>query len=507
MPDLNRTNMKMMKSIKTALAALVLVTVTSTSCDDFLDIQPYDQIDRAIAFRDADDFEFAINGVYNSIRSGSYWGSAMIVVPEMMTDNVVQGELNNGAYAAVHYWNHTSVTGEFGNMWLAAYRVILNANAILEALPSFEETDRLREIKAEALIARAMAHFDLVRCFAKPYRQSNPNTDLGVPIRLVTDFVESIPRNTIQQVYDQVETDLNEALQAIESTQAGDISANTSVSDLGQNRAKFSKGFLYALWTRVAFEKGDWDTAFDLAELCVNYRNGLYRVDSNLDNVWTESASNEIIFQIYFVQQDNPPRIGWTYVSLATADYVASQSVLSVFTSPNIDERYSFYFTDEVELDGSVYNLPNPGPEGVIKHRTSDRLFDGQNNAKVIRLPEVLLSRAEAALRKSTPDVAQATDDLNAVRVARGLDAETVATLDLVTQERRRELCFEGDWWFYRRANGEGFFRVSNGDCQLDDIQNCTLQWSESDDQQKMVFPIPQGEVDANTEMAQNPGY
>lgn len=501
-----------MKSIKhkILLIASALVFFAQTGCDEFLDTQPYAEIDREIAFRSIEDFESAVSGLYNSIRSGSYWGRSMISVPEMMTDNVVQGIRNNGAFTQIHYWNHNSFSGEFGGIWAAAYRVIFNANSILENTQAFEgsfiddaDNIRLREIQTEALIARAMAHFDLVRCFAKPYRQSDPANDLGVAIVLGTVFQEVVGRNTIQEVYDQVESDLREAANLLATID--DIDTNTGVSDLGERRGKFTKGVLYALWSRVAFEKGDWGIVEEMSSNVISYSNDSYSMDNDLSNIWETSASNEIILQMYMISQDGPPRIGWDYVSQSSTDYVASASLLSSFQEKEIDNRYNFYFTDSVNLQGLA--VESNDPIYVIKHRTSERLFEGQNNAKVFRLAEIYLNRAEARVYLGTGD---AEGDLNVVRIARGLNSETLTgnrdqDLQKIRFERRKEMAFEGDWWFYQRSNGSGQYRFG-ADCQQTDAQDCVLEWN-GDRQDLMTFPIPQGEMDANTGMTQNPGY
>ena len=106
----------------------------------------------------------------------------------------------------------------------------------------------------------------------------------------------------------------------------------------------------------------------------------------------------------------------------------------------------------------------------------------------VARLAEMYLTRGEANLAAGTQVGALQLDDINLVRARSGADAlASVMQIDFA-EERFRELAFEGDrYWTLKRLqlniDGLGF------------------------DDNKLILPIPQREIDANTNLKQNTGY
>ncbi len=75
-----------------------------------------------------------------------------------------------------------------------------------------------RIIKGQALFLRGFYYFKLANIYGRPYDEptSDPATNLAVPLILsskVSD--ERMARNTVKEVYDQIEKDLLEAEQLL----------------------------------------------------------------------------------------------------------------------------------------------------------------------------------------------------------------------------------------------------------------------------------------------------
>jgi hypothetical protein len=111
------------------------------------------------------------------------------------------------------------------------------------------------------------------------------------------------------------------------------------------------------------------------------------------------------------------------------------------------------------------------------------------------------LIRAEARLRSN--DGSGALDDLNAIRVKRGVAAlQNIAGIETILDERRRELAFEGHTLFdYIRTNTD----IERSQCNsgLEVSAPCNISASSN----IVIHPIPQREMDVNQNMQQNPGY
>ena len=76
-----------------------------------------------------------------------------------------------------------------------------------------------------------------------------------------------------------------------------------------------------------------------------------------------------------------------------------------------------------------------------------------------------------------------------------GLSQETMR--EKIIHERRMELAFEGH-------RGFDMIRVNNGEYAIKFLQSIGKS---NVNKNRLLFPIPQTEMDANTLMVQNPGY
>ena len=120
-------------------------------------------------------------------------------------------------------------------------------------------------------------------------------------------------------------------------------------------------------------------------------------------------------------------------------------------------------------------------------------------NFVIYRYADVLLKKAEALNEMGRPD--QAAVPLNIVRKraglpeVSGLSQETMR--EKIIHERRMELAFEGHRWF-------DMIRVNNGEYAIKFLHSIGKS---NVNKNRLLFPIPQTEMDANTLMVQNPGY
>jgi hypothetical protein len=150
---------------------------------------------------------------------------------------------------------------------------------------------------------------------------------------------------------------------------------------------------------------------------------------------------------------------------------------------------------------------------GITKDANGKYPGDGKASAsacniKVIRLSEVYLVAAEAALRKSTPDAELAAEYLNEIRKrAPSLEPATAETvsLDMILDERSKELVCEGHrFWDMIRNNRTIYFDDFLGNVNLTDREHSIDRTSHL-----TILPIFTAELNANPDIAkqQNPGY
>jgi hypothetical protein len=141
----------------------------------------------------------------------------------------------------------------------------------------------------------------------------------------------------------------------------------------------------------------------------------------------------------------------------------------------------------------------NRSDEGAT---TDTKFLD--NDIMLFRLAEAYLIFAEAEAREagSNTTLAQGTQYINTLRTrANNTNLKTAYTLNEVLDERARELYFEG----VRRTDliRYGYYGDSNYRWQL---KGGVMEGGKFP-AYRNIFPIPETELGANTNLKQNPGY
>ncbi len=265
---------------------LLFLTLVLFSCEeDFLETRPTDAIASADALATEANIALVINGMHRTMYAQSqtvlpggnaeastiranehYW------VP--MGDNLAGGLIhsanaNNLGWRTEAQWNsHTLETSATVRIfWYHRYNMIANANSIINAVAegAIPETPTLKSIVGQAYAYRAYAYLSLVQHYAKGYLIGTPSSDPGVPLLFSSESpFESGPRATVQEVYDQINSDLDAAISNFEEGAARPTGSAFDKANLNINVA-------WGLKARTALASGDWATA---ATAAVNARDG-----------------------------------------------------------------------------------------------------------------------------------------------------------------------------------------------------------------------------------------
>lgn len=458
------------------------------SCESILDQAPIDVIDTDRAFENAADVEAALLGAYAAV------GSQFLSLDTYASDESRRSNENRGQGAQVHNWTYVSGDGEAGG-WSGNYAIINRVNRILDATRRLKEAGVISDTEvarqeAEAYALRAYAHFSLWRVYSGPYTPEGE----GIPLVTLEDtdnngradgidpfFKPS--RNTSSEVFAQIESDIQTSLSLMPSD---------FLDKIRMNRAA-----VIALSARVALYKEDWAAAETLATQALE----LVPLESreNFAGIWTDASRAGVISVARRVVGNE--RIG-TFWRDTNGDvfFHPSNELVSLF-DPQNDIRYaSTIWVDPSRNLASASQDPQAtlvakyrGPAGTIA------LAD----VKLFRSAEMILIRAEARLRKSSPDIQGANADLNTLRSNRILNHVPMnytagELLEEILLERRKELAFEGHRFFDLKRNGLGVSRIP-ADIHI----NGELEAGNP----RFNFPIPQTEIFANDNVIQNPGY
>lgn len=500
-------------SIKSILAVFLLTTGTF-SCQEYY--EPSTTIDEESALTNAADVETATIGTYAVLLNAAYVRSVHFLM-EYPGDAVAQGQSSADDLTRAYRYTHINTSGHCSNFWGQAYKVIAAANKIIEFVPD-DASVALSQLKGENLYLRAMMHFNLVRVFGRPYPQDN-GANPGVPLLLegmTEDEVNSISRSTVKQVYESVVSDL---------VRAADLMTEEKTNPFA------SKEVAYALLSRVYLYMEDHNNAIKYADLVIG--SGRYSLLSSGEypGYFKQVPENnaETIFAIRHtrVQDRGFSAIGSMYFSgdrsgtplgqgaSGWAEIYASQKYIDFLGQHPEDLRHSFVtpYLLNGELQHNARLNPTTPMYYINKYSLQEEIIN-LSSPVYLRLAEMYLIRAEANARLG--NVAEALADVNLLReraglsgsalyTAAGLSAAGKSALDVVLEERYLELAFEGHRAYDLFRNGRPMERNYPGTHSLNNTPTTDVSQKVLPTDDRVIFFIPQAEVDRNPNLVQNP--
>lgn len=449
----------------------VITALTFGSCIKELEIDPVQSIDASMALETADDLESALVGAYGILHGGALYGTNLNLVSELLgSDGYCQWRGTFQSYRQIMNKNMTVDNAEASRTWIAAYRAINVANNVLGNLSKVDDADQRAALEAEAKFIRGMLHFELVRLYAQPWDPDGANNGPGVPISLLAVASEEaasakLPRNSISDVYARVIQDLTDAEQGLPDGRSG------------TNRYRATTYTAKAFLSRVYLQQSRFSEALSKADEVI--KSGLYSLNASIASTFTNKFTNETIFELYNNDQNNA---GTANDGLTT--FYASLPGIGRSDVRILPAFANLYESNDERSSQLVYIGTGRRPGAL---QTGKWTAFGQN-IPVIRLSEMLLTRAECNLRLGTTEGAAPLDDVNAVRTRSRATGLSEVSLDDIILERNFELCFEGS-----RIHDLKRLKLNSGSFPYNDP--------------KLVFPIPEREIRANSALEQNDGY
>lgn len=536
-----------MKTIQKIFFFAVLLTTFSCE-EEFLERTPTDRISSDVVLSSIENMQLVLDGIHRGMYSqsqtvfpGGDTGRANDHFWLPMGDNI-GGTLIHSANANNLNWRDnmqwtdhtqpTSLTNEL--FWYHRYNIILHANLLINGIPAsgFTMTPELNEILGQAYTYRAFAYLSLVQHFGKGYLIGTPATDKGVPLVLTTGSLQTLPRSTVQQVYDQIGTDLNDALTAFQNGSGRRGSGAPAKSQLNINVA-------HGLKARWALSKGDWQVA---ATSAVAARSGFplmneaaWKSGFNTNNlsevIWGSNviAAETTFFRSYFYLASNT----FNGSQIRSNPKIADRRMVNAI--PATDYRRSVFIVDAPNTNGSaangqggfgndpnyttsaafnarraainaqfgISNAYNQHPYMHFKLKNANPLSIDPDDIIYMRTSEMYLIEAEA--KAMIPDLAGARAALRPLGLARdtayNVDQYTTQAtlLEHIKFQRRLELWGEGFTYTDKIRWDEGIDHSANGGSGASQVlyQNAYIvaRPSVNDD---WIFKIPQAEIDAN---------
>ena len=521
----------MIKKIFLTIIVISLFTVSCTKLKENLNGQVSDT---QIAGGGAGNTALLLSGIYENIRGTFQDQAGVYALWEMTTDELIGptrgGDWDdNGAWRVLHAHKFDADHVRVREVFDALGGVMYSATDMLRFSPTAQQA-------AEARMLRAFAEFMMLDGWGKvPYRE--PGEAVTVSPRVRTGTVE----------LDYIISELNAVIPALPAGPA--TKANQNAAKVLLMKCYLNKG-AYANRAAPAFNAADMTQVISLADQVIGsyslspvYFNSFAPNNGTIgtENIWTQlntggSSAANLRSRWHSTMHYNQNPSGWNgFTSLSDFynKFEATDKRRGInypYTSPGAPpnpanainvcflrgQQYDMTtgvalkdrtgaplaFTDAVKLIERGTNLEVTGLR-AYKYPID---FQYDNNGNVdndyvyFRLGDVLLMKAEAILRGGTGATnaggygTTALAIVNSLRthVSRNASALASVSLDQLLDERGREMYLES--WRKQDLIRFGKYLVA---------------WQEkaASDPKYLFFPIPNGQVAANPNLTQNPGY
>ena len=513
---MNITNMKYKSKIVLGLILLIGLA----SCSDFLDESDPSNLTPDSFYTTEKHAESAIAAVYADARFigdgagifSSNWQLLMAPTGVTTTQTAQNSDLNN-----LYSLSYDENTGHVKNWWRGIYKVIGNANLVLENVPGIEMDEaKKNKVLGEARFLRAWAYFMAVRLWGDIPLITSPQS---------ADSEDFFPvRSPQSEVYSLIVSDLQTAENAglpwtDETGRVSQAAVKTLLSKVYLTMAGFPLN-----------ETGRYADAAAKAKEVIDNAGPLGLFDTYAE-VHDEALNNqtEHIFSLQYndLVASNPMgnmRPNFQPVTYrgpdGTGSTVPTQEFYQSYEDGDlraVDREGWFYTSYYTNGSGDLFDLGAPfifkhfnvtanGTQGV-PGTAKDNL-----NVPIFKYSEVLLIYAEAQNEADSGPNQDALDALTSIRNRAQLITPGLAMYNQdsfredVWRERWHELAFEMKTWF----DMVRLRKVYNDETNNFDnfVGHVNLSSDQALQEKHLLFPIPGPELINNPNLTpQNPGY
>jgi hypothetical protein len=533
---------------KIYLVVLTMSLLFPYSCsDDYLEAVPTDAISDGAAYSNVDNVALVLNGLHRQMYVSALQGggtpngeSYFMPALDFIAGEVIHtGPGFNWMKGEARWLSHTNANSTISfDFWFQRYHFVNISSAIINNIASsnFTPTPKLNDILGQAHAYRAWAYYRLVTTFAKGYLIGNPSTDPGLPLILNQGApLEGAPRATVAEVYEQIEEDIDGAIEYLKKASAP------------ENKSHISLNTAYGIKARIALSKGDWSTAASSAALArqgfplfneEQWHAGFNSVDLP-EAMWAsriiDTESNFFASYFYYISfmfnggecRGNNKIINIDlYNSIPSTDHRTKAWLPnapntnsaayngqggSADADPNYDDEATFQAAKAAIIaEYGATSRHNTHPYMNVKFKQSRPGTNNPDDIIYMRSAEMYLIEAEA--KAMLNDITGAQNVLEAFAITRdpAFDKTAFTTqaslMEQIKFQRRVELWGEGFAYHDKIRWDEGIDQTTSGaslviygDAFIQDKPSTNDSW---------VFKIPQQEIDSNpflTESNQNP--
>lgn len=482
------------------LPLLVLAVLAISSCEKFLELEPESQgiavgntAADSILFKSASEAEAALAGAYADFKN-EYYQLDYFVNGDAQSDDAYAGA-DNPANFQIDDYKLDATNSNVSRDWRYLYSTIGKCNTVINNVRDVTDpaltSDRKEQIVGEASFIRAFMYFQAVQLWGDvPLQLKEVKTISAANLEEI--YPQIFPARSPQsEVYSQIIADLETALSRVPVTAI--------------HKGFATKGAVNALLEKVyaTQEPHDWSK---VSQYCDAVISGGYALLPDYNQLWEPGNENtsEAIFEINY--NGGAPDGNWGTKMFRGLDWkkfnIPSNDLIALFESENDTKRKNASIVyDNVSGKWSDPHYPQNMYPFINKWRNFQEGSD--QNYIFIRLADILLLKAEAL--NELGDQPGAAMLVNQIRSRVNLGPTPAATQSemrrAIEKERRMELAFEGHRWYDLKRTGRAM-EVINA---VTDHTGQPIGYNLTPE--RLVWPIPQAELDKNGRLLQNPGY
>lgn len=460
-----------------AIKLICIIGALSISCEDKLDLLPEDSPVSDLVFSNEVLALGAVTGLYNAAQQDDVLNGTLQFSGEWQSDNV-DFEGTFLTFNEIKLYTTIATNTSIEGIWDDNYEVIGLANLIIDNVPNvpdipgdeFTASEKAQAI-AEAKFMRALVYLNMSSFFGQPLQVDSGENNLSVPLVISSELGQELPRATLGDVYDFIESELLEI-----------------IPDLAESRIRANPGAARALLARLYLYQERFDEAATMANTVIN--DSFYDLAPDYTFYDNPGSSEHIFTLVNDAVNGQDSFEGWSGLSNPVpegrGDVPFSDNLLETYNEEPDDLRFTSLIQTGSDANGVTRTFTNKFPDGVTN----------ADDAPVLRITEMYLTRAEGNFRAGSSIGASPLDDINTLRTRAGLSNLTTVDLDVILNERRKELAFEGQRRMDLMRNGMSLRRLGQEQEALS-----------APGMDRTIYPIPQDFVDLSPFVEQNPGY
>lgn len=499
----------MKKIFKYAMVGLLGCVTLSSCLESALETSPTDSMSGTDLLANANAALVPLNGIYRSMYASwspsanthqSFGISSYTLMADLMGEDMIQAAQGNGFFWFDCLYNvksrYTSKAWRSYDVWNCYYTWISNANYILAAESTMEgEKADVNYVIGQAYAIRAYSYFMLAQTFARTYKGHESEPCCPIYTEPTVAGTQGNPRSTVQEVYDQLNSDIDKGIELLNGTERKHISHINYATALG-------------LKARIALVMEDWNTAKAAAKEAITASQCTVLPVENFAGLNNSSAANVMWGAEIISAQSTKYASFFSHMDADGSGYAQSGAYKEISKTlynqmSTADTRRAWWDPTD-ERNGDYGYMQNKFRFSDTQTWTGDYIW--------MRVEEMYLTAAEAECRLG--EEAEAIKDLTSV-MSKRVDGYTCnktgaalgklttdvtgSLLEEIITQRRIELWGEIGRIYDIRRLKQGFVRTTEMGWPVATL--LTNRPSNDPESYMWVLTIPQTEFDGNINM------